>query len=58
MKFMQRKPNDMYDWPVKDVTEEVELKQLICGPLRLSGTFPYNIRGIPQAVKNYEHHLK
>lgn len=54
MTFLQRKPDDMYDWPKKaDVDDNIDLKYVFCGPLKLVGTTPYQVRGVDDAYKQY-----
>ncbi|MPD04776.1 hypothetical protein E2C01_100483 [Portunus trituberculatus] len=55
IKFLERKPNDMYDRPKRDdVDDSVDVKCVFCGPIKLVGTTPYQIRCVDVAYKNYK----
>lgn len=58
VQFMVRKPDNKYDWPVKKKIEDVDHRQLICGPLKLSGGLPFTVRGVCQTIKDYIRHMK
>ena len=58
VEFMVRKPNDKYDWPIKNSIEDIYPAQIICGPLKLSGSIPFTVKGVSTAVKNHLNYLK
>ena len=54
MTFLQRNPDDMYDWPKKtDMDDDINFKYVFCGLLKLVGTTPYQIRGVNDAYMQY-----
>ena len=58
MKFMNRLPEETFDWHKVDKIEQVDLQQLICGPINIRGSLPFHISGIPKAMKDYNAYKK
>ena len=59
MTFLERKPNDRYDWPRKeDCDPDVHCKYIFAGPIKMVGTTPFHIRGVDEAYKHYQKFCK
>ena len=56
MKFLKRYTNDRYDWPKKDQIEAITPEQIVCGPIKLSGSLPFTIKGVVKAEKLFRAH--
>ena len=58
MKFLKRSCSDEYIWPVKDQLEEIDRAQIVCGPIKISGSLPFVIKGVLKAEKMFRAHQK
>ena len=58
IKFLERRMNNQYDWPKRDDIDEVEMIHLIAGPILLTGTTPFTIRGIDRTLANFKTHVR
>ena len=54
MKFLKRYTNDQYDWPKTDKVEEIVKEQIVCRPIKLSGSLPFTVKGVPKAEKLFK----
>ena len=50
VKFMTRKTDAKYHWPQQDKIEDVHPQQIICGPIKLTGSLPFKIIGVEQVA--------
>ena len=58
VKFMVRKPGEVYDWPKKDSIDSVNTDQFINGPINVKGHLPFEIKGVEKCLKDYIKHKK
>ena len=58
IRFLERRMNNQYNWPKRDDIDEVEMIHLIAGPILLTGTNPFTIRGIDKALADFKNHVR
>ena len=58
VKFMTRKTDTKYHWPQQDKIEDVHPQQIICGPIKLTGSLPFKIIGVEQVLKDYNMYMR
>ena len=55
---MTRKTDAKYHWPQQDKIEDVHPQQIICGPIKLTGSLPSKIIGVEQVLKDYNMYMR
>ena len=55
MKALQYNTDSQYKWPVKETIDDLDIEQIVAGPIRLgfNESPPITVMGVPFALKNY-----
>lgn len=54
LKSLEDRSPNTFDWPKRDDVDDVNVKTLFCGLIKLKGTVPFKVQGIHDAFTSFK----